>query len=396
MGKLADTSIIESTVIESRKFQEAYRFREGESNYEILADFIEINEKQINAITQFAGNLAGYVAITQKRNRDYFNESNGKVKNWVNRNLYQNPMETFKKQASEEVVGIIAAAATEKVLKLAAQGVYGYMGKKANRDAAIKVYKFLNNYVYLDADFSNTEKAEMELAKIRNGLPISEKEKNKLRDYTVSNTIPVSLANMDSISALNSDNNLCEALTYQLFDLYCYKYGDQNGVLAQCIANNDFTYKGMARLLEYYDYLGFTGNHAKELLRDNARRYDKINRDQRYYLEFGRKIIREFSLKLPEVNMNEVRNHCNMMIQYDPYRLRRKVVQRAVAGTGIGIGGLLLERPDIVMSGGSLALSQFNLEDGNLLEVMEKQFKEQGIGQNTFSNMLLSAKELKS
>ena len=147
MGKLADTSIIESTVIESRKFQEAYRFREGESNYEILADFIEINEKQINAITQFAGNLAGYVAITQKRNRDYFNESNGKVKNWVNRNLYQNPMETFKKQASEEVVGIIAAAATEKVLKLAAQGVYGYMGKKANREAAIKVYKFLNNYV---------------------------------------------------------------------------------------------------------------------------------------------------------------------------------------------------------------------------------------------------------
>lgn len=178
-----------------------------------------------------------------------------------------------------------------------------------------------------------------------------QRRKNKLRDYTVSNTVPVSLANMDSISALNSDNNLCEALTYQLFDLYCYKYGDQNGVLAQCIANNDFTYKGMARLLEYYDYLGFTGNHAKELLRDNARRYDKINRDQRYYLEFGRKIIREFSLKLPEVNMNEVRNHCNMMIQYDPYRLRRKVVQRAVVGTGIGIGGLLLERPDIVMSG---------------------------------------------
>ena len=62
--------------------------------------------------------------------------------------------------------------------------------KKANRDVAIKVYKFLNNYVYLDADFSNTEKAKMELAKIRNGLPISEKEKNKLRDYTVSNTIP--------------------------------------------------------------------------------------------------------------------------------------------------------------------------------------------------------------
>ena len=170
-------------------------------------------------------------------------------------------------------------------------------------------------------------------------------------------------------------------------------------MLAQCIANNDFTYKGMARLLEYYDYLGFTGNHAKELLRDNARRYDKINRDQRYYLEFGRKIIREFSLKLPEVNMNEVRNHGYMMIQYDPYSLRRKVTQRAVigtvVGTGIGIGGLLLERPDIVMSGGSLALSQFNLEDGNLLKVMEKQFKEQGIDQNTFSNILLSAKEIK-
>lgn len=395
MGKLEDTSIIGSTVIESRKFQEAYRFQEGESSYAILADFIEINENQINAITQFAGNLAGYAAVTQKRKWDYFDGGNGKVKNWVNRNLYQNPMETVKKQVSEEVVGIVAAAATEKVLKLAAQGLHNYMGKKANRDAVIQVYRFLNNYVYVDANLSNTEKAKNELAKIRNGLPISEKDKNKLRDYTVSNTVAISLANMDSISALSRDSNLCEALSYQLFDLYCYKYGDQNGILAQCIANNDFTYKGMTQLLEYYDYLGFTGNHAKELLRDNARRYDKINRDQRYYLEFGRKIVREFSLKLPEVNMNEVRNHCNMMIEYDPYRLRRKVMQKAAIGAGIGIGGLLLERPDIVMSGGALALSQFNLEDGKVSEVMEKQFKDQGIDQNTFGNILTVAKELK-
>ena len=166
MGKLADTSIIESTVIESRKFQEAYRFQEGESSYAILADFIEINENQINAITQFAGNLAGYAAVTQKRKWDYFDGGNGKVKNWVNRNLYQNPMETVKKQVSEEVVGIVAAAATEKVLKLAAQGLHNYMGKKANRDAVIQVYRFLNNYVYVDANLSNTEKAKNELERV--------------------------------------------------------------------------------------------------------------------------------------------------------------------------------------------------------------------------------------
>ena len=36
----------------------------------------------------------------------------------------------------------------------------------------------------------------------------------------------------------------------------------------------------METSINYYDYLGFTGNHAKEILRVNANRYDTISRDQ--------------------------------------------------------------------------------------------------------------------
>lgn len=41
--------------------------------------------------------------------------------------------------------------------------------------------------------------------------------------------------------------------------------------------------------------------------------YDKIYRNQKYYLQLGRMIVREFSFDIPSINIAMVREHCSIM-----------------------------------------------------------------------------------
>ena len=49
------------------------------------------------------------------------------------------------------------------------------------------------------------------------------------------------------------------------------------------------------------------------------------------------------------------------------------------AGLAVGLAGLLAKRPDIVLNGGALALSQFVLEDGDIPTIMQREFKKNGV-----------------
>ena len=204
----------------------------------------------------------------------------------------------------------------------------------------------------------------------------------------------IELEDIPSMSILNNNTQLCDFLAYQLFSLYCYKYGDDDGKLVKALEQKNFNYIGMETLLNYYDYLGFTGNYAKEKLRENANRYDTISGDQTYYLKLAREITLKFSLNIPGVDINRVKEHCNYMAQYDPYQLRRRNVQNIVIAVSEGLAGWLLKRPDIVLNGGALALSQFELEDGNILTIMEREFKKCGIAPEDFSVMLKQASNI--
>ena len=102
-------------------------------------------------------------------------------------------------------------------------------------------------------------------------------------------------------------------------------------------------------------------------------------------------MILKFSLDIPEVDINRVKEHCKYMAQYDPYQLRRKKVQNIGIGAIESLAGLQLKRPDIVLNGGALALSQFELEDGNILAIMEREFKKCGINPDDFGIMLNQA-----
>lgn len=393
MGSLIEDSCVEGTVITSRNFQEAFRIQEGESTYAILAGCMEINQQQIDTFARFCGTATGYAVINKRRQKVYHDEKNGGFTNWVNRNIYQNSLKTNIRKTEEEVMGTVTAAFTEWLIKQVIGGVYDYSAKKANYQALEQVYSLLNNYAMTDATISNCKRAQLELAKIRNGLPLSDGGRKKIYEANKGKEV-IGLEDFPTMSALNNNSQLCEALAYQLFDLYCQKYGDDDGVLAEKLGKKNFNHTGMETLLEYYDYLGFTGKHAEEMIRVSANRYDTICRDQVHYLQLGRMIIREFSLDIPSVDINRIREHCNYMAQYDPYQLRRKKVQNVGVGAIEGLAGLLFKRPDIVLNGGSLALSQFKLEDGDIPTIMQREFKKNGVGLEDFNLMLDQSKKI--
>ena len=390
MPDMIESSNIKGTVLTSRNFQEAFRIQEGESRYAVLARCMEVNQQQIDAFARFCGSATGYLVMEHRRQEIYHAEKNGKFTNWINRNIYQAPVKTNTRHAKEVIGGTIASMVTGWLVKQAAEGVFNYVTKKANYQAVEQVYSFLQNYAMTDAHSSNQKRAQLELAKIRNGLPLSDANKKKLSEKMKKNK-SLEVEDIPSMSVLNNNTQLCEALAYQLFNLYCQKYGDNDGELAKELEQRNFKYVGMETLLNYYDYLGFTGSHAKEMLRVNANRYDTISRDQAYYLELGRMMILKFSLDIPEVDINRVKEHCKYMAQYDPYQLRRKKVQNIGIGAIESLAGLQLKRPDIVLNGGALALSQFELEDGNILAIMEREFKKCGINPDDFGIMLNQA-----
>ena len=393
MLDMIESSNVKGTILASRNFQEAFRIQEGESRYAVLARCMEINQQQIDAFARFCGTATGHFVIEHRRQEIYHAEKNGKLTNWINRNIYQSSVKTNVRRTEQEIRGTIASLMTEWLVKQAAKGVYDYAAKKANYQAVEQIYLFLQNYAMTDAHSSNQKRAQLELAKIRNGLPLSDANKTKIYEGMKENKL-VELEDMPSMSVLNNNTQLCEALAYQLFNLYCQKYGDNDGELAKELEEKNFKYVGMETLLNYYDYLGFTGNHAKEMIRVNANRYDTISRDQTYYLEFGRMMTLKFSLDIPDVDIKRVKEHCKYMAQYDPYQLRRKKVQNIGMATIESLAGLQLKRPDIVLNGGALALSQFELEDGDALTIMEREFEKYGIHLDDFNVMLNQAKNI--
>ena len=390
MTELIESGLVESTVSTSRTMQESFQIQRGEEKYIVLAGCMNITKDQATAFSKFAGSLAGDAAMVLMRRHDYHDEKNGKLRNFINRNFYQDAFITKEKQSREELVGVCVNAVTQLAARSFATGLYNYETQKANYKMVDAVYGFLRNYALSDSDSDiEKEKVEIELAKIRNGLPLSDKEiKEICKKYKEEPIRP--LKDISSLQALNTNKELPEALAYQIFDLYCQKYGDNKGELAVHLENRDWKYKGMNELLQYYDYLGYTGIEAEEMIRENANRYDTISRDQNYYLQFGRKMILRIGemMDMGKVDMNQIINHTNMMVQYDPYRLRRRAVQNVGIGIAEGFGGLLERKPDVVFNGLSLALSSFRLEDGNVAEIVERECERNGITKDTFGEIL--------
>ncbi|SFK67427.1 hypothetical protein SAMN05216390_102362 [Lachnospiraceae bacterium KH1T2] len=365
---LDNKDMIEHNVGSSRLIQETFRIQQGESCYSALAKIIEIDKQQIDEFARFCGTALGDAII-----------------NYRNSNLLLRGIVTDNNCSQ---VGTIASVTTEFGIKALSEGVRYFCGKKANYDNIEKVYSFLWNYAYSDINESDMRRAKIELLKIRNGFPLSDSEKKKLHEKYIDEPV-TNLEDMHSFSIILNNEDLCEALSYQIFVLYCQKYGDENGILAENLENRNTNYKGMKRLLEYYDFLGYTGSHARELIRENANSYDTISRDQNRYIEFGGRLVTDYSFELPNVDIDRIRNHCTNLSKCAPCQLRKRkpiVTKR--------LGDMLIKRPDIAINSGALALSQFNLNNDVIIEKIRKNCRNEGMDSDIFELVYDKSKDI--
>lgn len=162
----------------------------------------------------------------------------------------------------------------------------------------------------------------------------------------------------------------------------------------QYAARNDDE-KGKQQLLDYYNLIGFHGNMAKEMIRENAESYNIISNDQVNYLKISRSIINNIAVKIPEINIDRLRTQADAMAKYDPYSIRRKTTQNIAGGAGTTLAGIFSKRPDLVIQGASTALSQLKLENNdNAVEFLEKQFKTNGIDNDVFGFIFKQSRDI--
>lgn len=392
MEELSRSELVKGTTLTSQISEETFMLSTGAISYGTIADFLENNSALIFNFSKFIGDNVGNFAINTYRNSHYHSKKNSSAINFIHRNLYQNPKESAICTSKATLLGVISSVATEAALNNGVKELHKHAIHKSNYNTLQQAYFLLHNYVLIDSETINTKRATIELSKIRNSFPLSNDDKEKL--FTCSKNTPyIPLEDISSLSALNNDK-LCEFIAHYLFNLFCYKYGDGNDVLAQHIENGNLDYPGMDTLLMYYDYLGFTGNHAKELIRTYAIDFDKVSRTQSTYLQASRQLIKDFCLQIPSISIDEVRQRCSCMVQYDPYQLRRKKTQTISINIFKALAGIVSKRPDIAMNGIALALSQFELEDGNIASIMEKEFKNCGMPISDFSAIEAHAENL--
>lgn len=370
----------ESTISTSRTFQEMLKIEHGADGYRTLSALLDAS---MPSIDKFAEDSAAYLAkmvVDETRDEQYFNPKYGKYKNFFTRNIYIDPQKKAQLEQERYENGMITSVITESTIKLAARGIQALANHCDIKKCYGEIYALLYSFARYDNEYANTRGAAIELAKIVHEFPLSNSDiKSIIKKYKT----PMPPENLPKISALSRDegNDLRENLAYILYSISRQKYGD-NVV-------------GKQQLLDYYNFLGYYGNPAEELIQENSQTYNTISTDQVNFLKISRSIITNIVTKVPEININRLRLQANEMAKYDPYSIRRKKAQNVAGGAGTTLAGIFSRRPDLVMQGASTALSQLKLENNdNAVEFLEKQFKNNGVDHSAFDLIFKQCRDI--
>ena len=381
---------VESTVAMSRISQEIFKINSGDNTYAVISSLIGVTQDQIDLFGEFCGTVAGY-RMLKKRSEAYNNDSS---KSWFKRVLQKyildDPTTGGIEKVGENISADVVAAITEFAIKASSRGIFFYTTNRANEKELSKVYQLLYNFTFEDQEHADMERAKMELAKFRNSLPISEKAKKQL----VENTTLIDFEGLGTIYAIQQNEELCHSLAYELFTIYCQKYGWNEDKIKNQLETRRYDVGEMEKLCLYYDYLGITGSSMRDLIRINANKYDKISRDQVQYTSFGRALIKECVCSTPTINMQKIDTRCKELMKYDPYRIRRSMNQKLIKSAFGMIRGAYQNNPEMVNDSVAYALSQYKLEDGTALELFKDKLKREGITVRDFEMMEKKAKKI--
>ncbi len=370
----------EGSISTSRTFQEMLKIQHGDNAYRVLAATLDFSMPIIDNLSESLGNYLAACAVKSKYDQQFFNPKYGKFKNFLTRNIYLDPMKKTELEQERFLVGKGVSLATEAAVKFGVRGIQ----KWANHCDTIKtfgeIYALLNSFANTDTDGANVRGAKVELKKIRSSFAVSESQMNSImKKY--GNVLEID--ELPEISAIRGEGgeDLSMNIAYMLYSICCQKFGDDE--------------RGLRQLMDYYSLLGFQGNMAKEVLRENSESYNIIASDQVKYLKISRSIMTGVAVKLPEINIDRLNAQANAMAKYDPYSVRRNKTQHVIGGGGTTLAGIFGKRPDLVIQGASTALSQLQLENNdNAVEFLEKQFKANGIDNNVFGMIFKQGKEI--
>lgn len=351
MSEFINKNDTQNSIAVSRIYQESTQICEGNSIYGNLAFLLSSNMTSIDSFAEIAGKFIGDKVTEKIYNKQYFNPIYGNFQNFLSRNIYLSKSKKQKMEKERYMAGATSSLVTEAGIKFLSHGIAQWCYEKDQYITFDDIHKLLYMYASQDIKNSNCESALIELAKIRTSFPLNKEKRNNLLSSSKQ-----SKSNLDEIignSSFMSDENidLRKNISYLLYAIHCNKFEDYY--------NEDETLK---ILLKYYQALGFHGNYAKELLRENSETYKKITDDQIKYLKLARSFVKNISIKFPDIDTQKVLSHASDMSKYDPYAIKRSSTQNAVKVT---IQAIYSKNPMLVVQSAGTALAQLNLEDNN-------------------------------
>lgn len=357
----------ETSVSSSRIVQESINVGQGVSTYGILASFIDTNIAKIDQIAEYISDNVAQNMVKMTYDKQHFTP-NSKYKTFVTRNIYLNKDKIKSMEDERMICGFIARTSAEAAIKYGARSLGKWLNKKDVFITCEQIYSILVDYVNNAKPGANFKKAKMELNKIRNSFPISITDKRKLAEkYNSHSNISEAL---DVSSIINNNNEtLKNTLAYFISVLRRQLYGTDSD-----------TDKS---LLDYYSLIDINGKYGKELSMENEYNYDCIAADQVAYLQLSRGIMRNMFNDSPNINLEIISARAAELAQYDPYAVRRKKIKGAAKGGALSIGGIILNNPDIALSGLSTAIAQFSKTD-ELMQLSKNTMQKWGISGNEF------------
>jgi len=360
------SSFTENAVAVSRIHQEALEISRNNSVYGVISDIIGCNIEGIDYLAERLGEYTADKAVRKLYDEQYFDPKYGKFKNFMTRNIYIDPDKKKRLETERSIRAGAVMAGTEIGIKLLARGIQTWANERDKYELYSQVYSLLYCYA-ASGSRGNDIGAAVELNKIRNSFQLNIAKRKQLHQRTVQSKIN-SVVDLDTPAIFGSgDGMFLEDISYFLFSIACQKYGD----LDENKTERD-------RLLSFYNYLGYTGAYAEELLASNRDRYEIISTDQQKYLKIAQGMVKNLFVELPNIDVEKLAQRAQQMAAYDPYSLRRKKVTGGAKGGALTIAGIFAKSPELVINGAATALSQFSLND-NTMESAHNKLRSYGI-----------------
>lgn len=381
MNEIIKVQQTENSIAASRNYQESLNVWRGNSTYGKLAFLISSNMASISDFAETAGQWVGEIAVEKIRDKQYFNPVYGEFKNFLSRNIYLSKAKREKMERERYAVGYASSLVTEGGIKLLASSVGKWSNNRDKFLTLQELYSFLSSYASQNIKNCNSERANVELAKIRSSFPLSTQQKIKLNKKVIESKESVSDI-IGKASFMSSNNNdLRISISYLLYSIHCQMFKEYS--------EDSETLK---YLMNYYNMLGFHNNYAKELLRENNDTYQKITDDQSKYLGIARSFIKNTFVEIPNIDIDRLKSQAETMAKYDPYSFRRKKVQNSAKAAGTTILGVYKKNPALIIQGAATAISQFDLEENdNMVELLEELLAKKGIEKKDVDAILESS-----